>query len=426
MPHLTTFHTSDSDSTQSSPPYRVPHPSTHTPLAYHGVISLFRFVLAIFFSRIVIENIDQIPTNGQPTIVLVNHSNSLTDALIIMSSIPRHVRRMLRMTAKATHFRRGTFSSWLIEKAGSIPLQRAKDYGPQATVDNSLARKLLIKALCEQGDAVCMFPEGISRYHPALAPLKTGAARIASDVLYQQRDHPKFELKILTCSITYLHRQNFRSDVLVSFQAPLRLRPTPEQGLVSDDVEVRKEAINSLTTTLTDRIRSGTLDSPSWEIIKAANLARTIYAPFGTRLGLGPHIRLTQRFIDAFAGRSNRPGTEDIKEPTEETDRLVTSLLDYQRRLFQLGIKDERVANNRLVHRRVLFKRLIVRLAGSAFLASICLPGLSLWMPAFGTAWYFAERQKRTGRKFESITEFDHFLLSKLSFRSFLFNLTFG
>ena len=26
----------------------------------------------------------------------------------------------------------------------------------------------------ETGDAVCLFPEGMSRYHPTIAPLKTG------------------------------------------------------------------------------------------------------------------------------------------------------------------------------------------------------------------------------------------------------------
>lgn len=30
-----------------------------------------------------------------------------------------------------------------------------------------------MKAL-KLGDAICMFPEGTSRYHPTIAPLKTG------------------------------------------------------------------------------------------------------------------------------------------------------------------------------------------------------------------------------------------------------------
>lgn len=55
------------------------------------------------------------------------------------------------------------------------------------------------------GDCVCLFPEGMSRYHPGMAPLKTGVARIVSDTLTAQKDNPEFELTLLTCSITYMY-----------------------------------------------------------------------------------------------------------------------------------------------------------------------------------------------------------------------------
>ena len=73
------------------------------------------------------------------------------------------------------------------------------------------------------GDAVCLFPEGMSRYHPTIAPLKTGGvsrpysclykvltypstvARLVSDVLTRNRYNPDFEIDVLTCSITYMY-----------------------------------------------------------------------------------------------------------------------------------------------------------------------------------------------------------------------------
>lgn len=30
----------------------------------------------------------------------------------------------------------------------------------------------------EAGDAVCLFPEGMSRYHPTIAPMKTGGSSV--------------------------------------------------------------------------------------------------------------------------------------------------------------------------------------------------------------------------------------------------------
>ena len=45
----------------------------------------------------------------------------------------------------------------------------------------------------------------MSRYRPALSPVKTGAARIISEVLTRKQDDPDFEVTLLTCSITYMY-----------------------------------------------------------------------------------------------------------------------------------------------------------------------------------------------------------------------------
>lgn len=43
---------------------------------------------------------------------------------------------MLRMTAKSTVFGRRTFSSWLIESTGTVPIKRRTDH-PDGTADNT-------------------------------------------------------------------------------------------------------------------------------------------------------------------------------------------------------------------------------------------------------------------------------------------------
>ncbi len=100
-----------------------------------------------------------------------------------------------------------------------VPIARPKDYEGRK-VDNSQSFRKLIEAL-EKGDAICIFPEGISRYASEIAPLRTGAARIVSETLSRNFKNPDFEMSIITCSITYLHRAMFRSDILVTFHAPI-------------------------------------------------------------------------------------------------------------------------------------------------------------------------------------------------------------
>lgn len=42
---------------------------------------------------------------------------------------------MLHLTAKSTQFGKKTFTSWLIEAAGTVPIQRRKDFA-EGVIDN--------------------------------------------------------------------------------------------------------------------------------------------------------------------------------------------------------------------------------------------------------------------------------------------------
>lgn len=91
-----------------------------------------------------VENAELIPKSGEPCIVCANHSNSLTDALVLVTAIPSRTRNMLRLTAKSTQFGRRTFTSWLIESAGTVPIKRRKDFSDE-DVDNTEVMGELMK-----------------------------------------------------------------------------------------------------------------------------------------------------------------------------------------------------------------------------------------------------------------------------------------
>ncbi|KAI0733045.1 hypothetical protein C8Q72DRAFT_988748 [Fomitopsis betulina] len=380
---------------------------TPTPWSYFFIRLLFKFVLKIFYGTIVVENAHVIPPRGKPCIVCANHSNSLTDALLLVTAIPSKRRNLLRLTAKSTQFGRKTFTSWLIESAGTVPLKRRQDF-PNGDADNSAVMQHLIEAL-ECGDAVCLFPEGMSRYHPTIAPLKTGVARLVSDVLSRNRDKPDFEVFVQTCSITYMHRQHFRSDVLVTFHEPLRFTPKDNPELLAP---VNYNEVRALTASMHQQISLGTLDAPSWRMIRNAKLAACMYAPLGTTMSLGDYVRVVRTFQEAFklAERpisENQSGSECevvIKEhgnaegaqrEDEKIRQLGDDLKAYQDQLVQHGIKDDRIRRPLPTH--IILYRICVRLAWAAFLFTISLPGLLLWLPVFLTTFVAVSRFKRTG-----------------------------
>ncbi|GAA5954102.1 hypothetical protein JCM8115_003311 [Rhodotorula mucilaginosa] len=292
------------------------------PLAYIIIRWLFRFVLGVFYSNVVVEGEENIPEDGVPCVLTANHSNSLTDALLLVTTVPKSRRSLLRLTAKDTQFGRGTFTSWLIESAGTLPIKRPKDHKGEK-VDNSKVFEKLIGAL-EKGDMVCLFPEGLSRYYPEISPLKQGVSRIVSDTLVRQKDNPDFRLAIQTTSIVYLHRNLFRSDVLVTFHPPMYISASSHPDLVLEPssttdssnhatpADPHERAIRALTASIGASIRAGILDAPSWAVIRLANTCRRLYAPLGTRLTLGDHVRLTQRFVDALCGRRAEKTWDEI------------------------------------------------------------------------------------------------------------------
>ncbi|GAA6038685.1 hypothetical protein JCM8097_002344 [Rhodosporidiobolus ruineniae] len=496
--------------TSPLPPPAAPTPSapsssssslrgSRAPLAYILIRWLFRLVLGVFYSDIVVEGADNVPPDGVPCIISSNHSNSLTDALLLVTTVPSSRRSILRLTAKDSQFGRGTFTSWLIESAGTLPIKRPKDH-KGVKVDNSVVFEKLIHAL-GQGDAVCMFPEGMSRYHPEIAPLRQGVSRIVSETLSRHASEEKkdgreeFKLAVQTCSITYLHRNLFRSDVLVTFHPPLyvsaashpslitpssSLYPSPSSASTAPEpaLAAHETAIRSLTAQIGASIRSGILDAPSWAHLRLANTVRRLYAPLGTRLTLGDHVRLTQRFVDALAGKraerrwedgagsdsaaaakgvstgvggvelngtgKKRPPTTAVdgrekagrvlqtpmrerksqagveggyfgagqttdEETEAEEERGERELGELRRDLKDLlylhGLKDDRIRNPRLLHRRILLKRLFVRIATSVFLFLVAVPGLGMWVPVFWATRSAQERLVRGGPKWDTYDE---------------------
>lgn len=124
----------------------------------------------------------------------------------------------------------------------------------------------------------------------------------------------------------------FRSDVLVTFHPPIFVSARTHPDLISTPAlshprdpsqpppppDAHERAIRSLTASIGASIRSGILDAPSWAVIRIANTARRLYAPLGTRLTLGDHVRLTQRFVDALAGKRAEKTWEEMLAAEED------------------------------------------------------------------------------------------------------------
>jgi len=145
----------------------------------YGLLRWFTGIaLHWFYSSIQVVGRERIPATG-PVLLAVSHHNALVDALIAGWISPRR----LTLTAKAT-LMDNAFLAWLFPIAGVVPLRRAADErkrlaaGSVDTTRNAGAFEALLDVLAK-AEMVLIFPEGKSHSELALAPLKTGIARVA-------------------------------------------------------------------------------------------------------------------------------------------------------------------------------------------------------------------------------------------------------
>lgn len=140
------------------------------PAGYRIFRSLARFLAGLFYHRVEVAGLERVPLSG-PLVVAANHHQGLMDGILLAAALPRR----LRPIAKAPLLRYPIIGQ-LARLAGAIPVRRRQDSGGSAE-DNQAMFGAAQRAL-GQGEAILIFPEGVSQPEPALMPLRTGAARL--------------------------------------------------------------------------------------------------------------------------------------------------------------------------------------------------------------------------------------------------------
>src|SRR5688572_14831776 len=252
-----------------------------------------------------------IPEAG-PVLLVANHPNSLLDPTLVVAA----GRRPVRFLAKAPLFSDRKIG-WLIRAAGAIPVYRRRD-DPSLMARNDDSFDAVFQAL-GSGAAVGIFPEGVSHSEPSMAPLRTGAARIAlGAVASTGRAFP-----IVPIGLSFREKDIFRSDAFVVRAAPLQWGDLASRG--EDDVE----AVRELTSRIDAALRGVTVNLTDWEdrpIVEGA--VRIWEAEHGTpsrtveRL---ERLEFTTRMLAEVRANGDGAGlalAEDVKQHMRRMSRL--------------------------------------------------------------------------------------------------------
>jgi glycerol-3-phosphate O-acyltransferase / dihydroxyacetone phosphate acyltransferase len=216
----------------------------------------------------------------------------------------------------------------VLKGLGGLPVYRKRD-DPALTHLNDGTFDAAIAAL-RAGTAVQIFPEGTSHSEPSLAPLRTGAARIALEA--EARTDWTFGLHVVPVGLTYARKTLFRSRVLAAVGEPFRV--TDYQEMYTKD---SVEAVRSLTERIAQALESVTLNLSTLEDRELIDTAERLYTQSKVR-GRSERERLGARFprLRAFA---QGLGWLRAHDP-ERHARLARSVADYRRRVQRLGARD--------------------------------------------------------------------------------------
>jgi 1-acyl-sn-glycerol-3-phosphate acyltransferase len=263
--------------------------------------ALAGIALRWFYRDIQVEGIERIPRD-RALLLVVNHPNALVDALLVGSAVPRRV----LITAKSTLFV-NPVADRLLRRLGVVPLRRASDEPSSRAAPSGPARSgparnretfQAVHDALRQGGAVLIFPEGKSHDEPSLAPLKTGAARMALHAA-SAGDVPG--LSIVPIGLTFERKDAPRTRVLVQVGEPILMDSWPARA---DDQ--RGTPAEVLTREIDTRLRAVTANyATADEAARAVRLANVVAAVLGPaeRIGvvgrtLGVEVAIARRISD--------------------------------------------------------------------------------------------------------------------------------
>jgi 1-acyl-sn-glycerol-3-phosphate acyltransferase len=159
-----------------------------------------------------------LPPKGTPTVVVSNHQNGLTDALLILFALPR--RFVPVYMARADIFKKKWIAA-ILYFFRLMPIYRMRD-GKENLAENEHVFATAARVI-RKGLPICLFPEGMHQEGHWLGAVKKGFAKIAFEAAERMNFPP--DMVIVPCGNHYDGYYGYRNEVLFTFGKPIQLAP---------------------------------------------------------------------------------------------------------------------------------------------------------------------------------------------------------
>lgn len=266
--------------------------------------------------------------------------------------------------------------------AGSASEKTGREFeGTSFQVAPHIDQSKVYEAVSEkikEGGCIGIFPEGGSHDRTELLPLKAGLAIMALEAL---KDDPNCGVTIVPVGMNYFHPHKFRSRAVIEFGTPIAIDPALVQQYKDGD---RRGATGEVIRTVHIALTSVTTLAPDYETLMLIQAVRRLYNPKGKRLPLPMVVELNRRLMKGYTTYKDDP----------RIIRLREEVLDYNRTLFRINLRDHQVAYARF-SKPIVILTFIYRFLKLVSLTLVVLPGFLMFLPVFVAGKIISRRKAK-------------------------------
>ena len=180
-------------------------------MLYLYIKTLSRIVLKLFFNKIEINGIENIPKGKQALIFAPNHQNAFLDAVIVGTFVKEPIHYLTRSDVFVPPFK------YFLEALYMMPVYRLRD-GRSLMSRNEAVFNTCKKILSKRKNLL-LFPEANHALDYFLRPLSKGLSRIA----YKSQESIDHEIMVIPVGLNYFDHQSSGSKLILNFGKPLKV-----------------------------------------------------------------------------------------------------------------------------------------------------------------------------------------------------------
>lgn len=257
------------------------------------------------------------PQPGGPALILASHGGGLADILAVIDTSDRFPRFLARDVIW-----RVPGGAAVMTWVRAIPVRRRQDHGGSADNTDMFAEAV---AGLAAGDLLVIYPEGESTDAPRLAPLRTGAARIALAALAAGTD-----VALVPTGLHYFDVSVLRGRCFVDVGPTLKCSQAVARARAASTVDLgpvsasNHALVTGVTAVLAQRLGDVADEYDGWEQRRRYEVAAATYLR-GRSDGQGQRTPYEQ--VASVAGRIAR-APADLRERVDVDVRALEAELE--------------------------------------------------------------------------------------------------